>query len=103
MEMVSDMCLENPKKEITEVSNFDMGALSACLPKKRKGLSTYYTGKSQSFTSLADVHCLEDLKKPEIPQAKKRKYLRRENTQIASVPCRRISNSNHFAAPFVGF
>lgn len=31
----------------------------------RRGLSKHFQGKSQSFTSLANVKCLEDLVKPE--------------------------------------
>ena len=37
----------------------------------RKGLSNYYGGKSESFTSLAKVQSLEDLQKKENPYKKK--------------------------------
>ncbi|KAJ6707915.1 hypothetical protein OIU85_028211 [Salix viminalis] len=60
--------MENQAEEVT----FDMDALRANLPQK-KGLSRYYSGKSRSFTRMADVQCLEDLKKPERPGPKKRK------------------------------
>ncbi|KAL5713339.1 hypothetical protein ACHQM5_015424 [Ranunculus cassubicifolius] len=99
--MVSNMC--SSKKVVNDETKFDMGLLRANLPQKRKGLSAYYSGKSQSFTCLADVHCLEDLKKPEIPKAKKRKYRHRQITQVPAFPCREMSNNTHMPAPFVGF
>ncbi|KAF8378873.1 hypothetical protein HHK36_030222 [Tetracentron sinense] len=39
----------------------------------KRGLSKHYQGKSQSFTSLTNVRCLEDLVKPENPYRKKLK------------------------------
>lgn len=39
----------------------------------RRGLSKFYQGKSQSFTSLASVRSLEDLVKPENPYNKRLK------------------------------
>ncbi|KAJ7964392.1 Oxidative stress 3 [Quillaja saponaria] len=50
----------------------DMSSLIQQLPIKR-GLSKHYEGKSQSFTSLANVRSLEDLAKPENPYNKKLK------------------------------
>ncbi|CAI9758111.1 unnamed protein product [Fraxinus pennsylvanica] len=50
----------------------DMSSLLQQLPIKR-GLSEHYNGKSQSFTSLSKVRCLEDLAKPENPCNKKKK------------------------------
>ncbi|XP_028768786.1 uncharacterized protein LOC114726374 [Neltuma alba] len=50
----------------------DMSSLIQQLPIK-KGLSKHYQGKSQSFTSLANVRSLEDLVKPENPYNKKLK------------------------------
>jgi len=50
----------------------DMSTLMEQLPIKR-GLSQYFQGKSQSFTSLANVRGLEDLPKPENPLNKKLK------------------------------
>jgi hypothetical protein len=41
-----------------------MTTLRASLPCRKRGLSNFFTGKSQSFTSLADVQCVEDLAKP---------------------------------------
>ncbi|XP_073006829.1 uncharacterized protein [Typha latifolia] len=45
---------------------YELSSLLAQPPVKR-GLSNYYQGKSQSFTSLSDARCLEDLPKKEIP------------------------------------
>ncbi|XP_071693516.1 uncharacterized protein [Rutidosis leptorrhynchoides] len=50
----------------------DMSDLLQQLPSK-KGLSKHFQGKSQSFTSLSKVLCLEDLAKPENPYNKKLK------------------------------
>ncbi|KAJ0462641.1 hypothetical protein HanPI659440_Chr16g0660531 [Helianthus annuus] len=47
-----------------------MSDLLQQLPSKR-GLSKHFQGKSQSFTSLSKVTCLEDLAKPENPYNKK--------------------------------
>jgi hypothetical protein len=44
---------------------FHMNSHRAGLPSCKRGLSNFFTGKSQSFTSLADVKCVEDLAKPE--------------------------------------
>ncbi|VAI89840.1 uncharacterized protein LOC119337788 [Triticum dicoccoides] len=41
---------------------YELSPLLAHLP-VRTGLSKYYKGKSQSFTSLSDVKCLQDLAK----------------------------------------
>lgn len=51
---------------------YEMSSLIAQLPVKR-GLSKHFQGKSQSFTSLSDVRCLEDLAKPEKPYKKRLK------------------------------
>lgn len=45
---------------------YDLSSLISQLPVKR-GLSKYYEGKSQSYSSLSDVRCLEDLPKKERP------------------------------------
>lgn len=50
----------------------DLSSLMHQLPLKR-GLSKYFQGKSQSFTSLSKVMSLEDLAKPENPCNKKLK------------------------------
>ncbi|KAF5185020.1 oxidative stress [Thalictrum thalictroides] len=43
---------------------YEMASLMQQLPLKR-GLSKHFQGKSQSFTSLSNVTCLEDLAKPD--------------------------------------
>ncbi|TKY56646.1 hypothetical protein E2542_SST21092 [Spatholobus suberectus] len=53
----------------------DMSSLLQHLPIKR-GLSKYYQGKAQSFTSLTKVSSLEDLVKKENPYNKKLKSCR---------------------------
>ncbi|KAI4299673.1 hypothetical protein L6164_033108 [Bauhinia variegata] len=53
----------------------DMSSLFLQLPIKR-GLSRHYQGKSQSFTSLANVRSVEDLAKPENPLNKRLKSCR---------------------------
>ncbi|KAJ4716571.1 Oxidative stress 3 [Melia azedarach] len=106
-----------------------MASLQANLPQNssKRGLSRYYSGKARSFTCMGDVHCLEDLKKQEHPDAKKRKhkYLNRNkemmmmnmpnnnnhhnnnnnnnnNTNnISPYPCRRVSSSTQCATPYV--
>ncbi|KAF8400926.1 hypothetical protein HHK36_014229 [Tetracentron sinense] len=51
---------------------YELSELMAQLPMKR-GLSKYFQGKSQSFTSLSSVRCIEDLAKRESPYRKKMK------------------------------
>ncbi|KAB2635576.1 hypothetical protein D8674_026110 [Pyrus ussuriensis x Pyrus communis] len=85
---------------------FDMGALRTGLPQNRRGLSRYYSGKSRSFTCMADVRSVEDLKKPENPDAKKRKkHSERKNFPVPAYPpypCRRVSSTTQCTAPCVG-
>ncbi|KAJ1703026.1 hypothetical protein LUZ63_002805 [Rhynchospora breviuscula] len=52
---------------------FEMSDLISDLPIKR-GLSKFFQGKSQSFTSLINARNLEDLVKPERPYNKRMKY-----------------------------
>ncbi|KAI8028953.1 hypothetical protein LOK49_LG01G02657 [Camellia lanceoleosa] len=65
------------------------------------GLSNYFQGKSQSFTSLSNVRCLEDLVKPDNPNNKKLKSCQSygglssdqsHQSHRSSAP----SSSNHF-------
>ncbi|OIW18753.1 hypothetical protein TanjilG_13505 [Lupinus angustifolius] len=61
-----------------------MNDLEEDLPVK-KGISKFYSGKSKSFTCLAEaatVTCVQDIVKPEDPYAKKRKDLLAHNTLI---------------------
>ncbi|CAL9770430.1 unnamed protein product [Musa acuminata subsp. burmannicoides] len=53
-------------------SLFDLSSIMAELPIKR-GLSKYFEGKSQSFGSLSDVRCTEDLANEESPRRTKMK------------------------------
>uniref|UniRef100_A0A5B7BSG3 Oxidative stress 3 n=1 Tax=Davidia involucrata TaxID=16924 RepID=A0A5B7BSG3_DAVIN len=53
-------------------SLYDLSDLMAQLPIKR-GLSKFYQGKSQSFTSLSRVTSVEDLAKKETPYRRKMK------------------------------
>ncbi|KAI8032170.1 hypothetical protein LOK49_LG01G02660 [Camellia lanceoleosa] len=78
----------------------DMSSLMQHLPLKR-GLSNYFQGKSQSFTSLSNVRCLEDLVKPDNPNNKKLKSCQSygglssdqsHQSHRSSAP----SSSNHF-------
>ncbi|KAF5448867.1 hypothetical protein F2P56_029364 [Juglans regia] len=89
----------NMENDIVSMRTFDMDALKTNLPQKR-GLSRYYSGKSRTFTCMADVRCLEDLKKPEHPEAKKRKKYS-ERKDINHSPCRRVSSSTQCATPYV--
>ncbi|KAK4837192.1 hypothetical protein QYF36_003517 [Acer negundo] len=62
-----------PQKHFTKGDPLlDMSSLLHQLPFKR-GLSKHYQGKSQSFTSLSEVTCVEDLAKPENPNNKRLK------------------------------
>ncbi|KAH7427989.1 hypothetical protein KP509_10G070300 [Ceratopteris richardii] len=58
-----------------------MASLSAALPIKR-GLSRFFDGKSQSFSSLARVFSVADLAKPENPYAKRRRRAGMMNDSI---------------------
>ncbi|KAK2665391.1 hypothetical protein Ddye_003965 [Dipteronia dyeriana] len=84
-------------------STFDMGSMRTNLPQNRRGLSRYYSGKARSFTCMADARSIEDLKKQEHPDAKKRKKysLNRRQVQVPPYPCRRVSSTNHFSTPYV--
>ncbi|MCL7050980.1 hypothetical protein MKW94_016419 [Papaver nudicaule] len=104
--------MKSPTKGFDEMmTSFNMNELRTNLPQNRRGLSRYYSGKSQSFTCLSDVQSIEDLKKQQAPdQAKKRKkYSSNRNKQGASaasmvprLPCRRVSSSNHCAQLVIG-
>ncbi|KAG6588432.1 hypothetical protein SDJN03_16997, partial [Cucurbita argyrosperma subsp. sororia] len=78
---------------------FDMSSLGANLPQKR-GLSRYYSGKARSFACIADARCVEDLKKPTHPDAKKRKkHSDCKGIHVSPHHCRRAS-STHCSIPF---
>ncbi|XP_065025676.1 protein OXIDATIVE STRESS 3-like [Musa acuminata AAA Group] len=67
---------------------FELSSLMTQLPIKR-GLSRYFQGKSQSFTSLYDVRCIEDLAKKETPYGKRMKTCRSyaAGLDAAQKPC----------------
>lgn len=69
----------------------------------RRGLSRYYSGKSRSFVCMEDVHSVEDLKKPEHSDAKKRKKRsqRKELLNLAPYPCRRAPSCTQLTTPYV--
>ncbi|KAL4569160.1 hypothetical protein LXL04_024791 [Taraxacum kok-saghyz] len=75
----------------------DMSDLLHQLPSKR-GLSKHFQGKSQSFTSLAQVMCLEDLAKPENPYNKKLKSCKSYVglSKVLPPPTRSTSSSKLF-------
>lgn len=75
----------------------DMSDLLQQLPSKR-GLSKHFQGKSQSFTSLAKVMCLEDLAKPENPYNKKLKSCKSYVglSKVLPPPTRSASSSKLF-------
>ncbi|XP_026660796.1 uncharacterized protein LOC103708006 [Phoenix dactylifera] len=90
-------------KESEGIDFFDMRSLSSHLPQKRKGLSNYFSGRSRSFTCLADAKCVDDLKKEEAPEAKRRKYLdRRETMSHSSLSCRTETSSSSYCRSYVG-
>ncbi|CAO2822921.1 unnamed protein product [Amaranthus hypochondriacus] len=76
---------------------FQLSDLMDQLPIKR-GLSKYYQGKSQSFTSLTSVESLEDLSKKENPYNKRiklcRSYCRGFDTKKLCSPKPSISKNN---------
>ncbi|KOM42311.1 hypothetical protein LR48_Vigan04g250900 [Vigna angularis] len=80
----------------------NMGSLGTSFPQKR-GLSRYYSGKSRSFVCMEDVHSVEDLKKPEHSDAKKRKKRsqRKELLNLAPYPCRRAPSCTQLTTPYV--
>ncbi|KAG1335325.1 hypothetical protein COCNU_03G014440 [Cocos nucifera] len=62
----------NPSKLNSDGPLLDLTSLMAQLP-IRRGLSKHFQGKSQSFTSLSDARCIDDLAKKEIPYKKRMK------------------------------
>ncbi|KAK9691049.1 hypothetical protein RND81_09G172500 [Saponaria officinalis] len=79
---------------------FDMDELLTNLPQKR-GLSRYYSGKSRSFMCLADVHTLEDLKKQDHREPKKRRNYRddKETMSVPPAQCRHLSSNTQPPLP----
>ncbi|KAI7744537.1 hypothetical protein M8C21_016211 [Ambrosia artemisiifolia] len=75
-----------------------MADLLQQLPSKR-GLSKHFQGKSQSFTSLSKVTCLQDLAKPENPYNMRIKSCKSYATlsRVLPPPTRSASSSKLFA------
>ncbi|KAF5932000.1 hypothetical protein HYC85_028171 [Camellia sinensis] len=74
-DMADDASSSSPSCSSTSSSNgplSDLSDLMTQLPIKR-GLSKFYDGKSQSFTSLSRVTSIEDLPKKESPYRRKMK------------------------------
>ncbi|XP_062234090.1 protein OXIDATIVE STRESS 3-like [Phragmites australis] len=55
---------------------YELSTMLDHLPALRTGLSKYYQGRSQSFTSLVDVSCVEDLAKKIAPYTRRMKASR---------------------------
>ncbi|KAL7002672.1 hypothetical protein U1Q18_003829, partial [Sarracenia purpurea var. burkii] len=99
------LSLSHMDNKTENVKIFDMAALKTNLPQKKRGLSIYYSGKSRSFTSMAEVHCLEDLEKRQ-ERPNKRKKKKHSSDQRPHLPplisCRGISSPTPRSSPIVG-
>nr|CAD1818875.1 unnamed protein product [Ananas comosus var. bracteatus] len=71
---------------------FEMSSLLAQLPIKR-GLSKHFQGKSQSFTSLSSVRCLEDLIKPEKLHKKQKQKQKLKPSKSSNTIAKKSSRS----------
>ncbi|KAH0691000.1 hypothetical protein KY289_018358 [Solanum tuberosum] len=87
---------------------YDLSSLMSQLPIKR-GLSKFYEGKSQSFTSLSRVTSLEDLAKKESPYRRKMKSCKSYGAGLDSYKSytlpkatilKKASRSSSFSASF---
>jgi hypothetical protein len=65
----------------------------------RTGLSKYYQGRSQSFTSLANVSCVEDLAKKTTPYTRRKKAPRRSSAEVVLGATNRLSKTIAKKAP----
>ncbi|KAL5983173.1 hypothetical protein ACLOJK_017256 [Asimina triloba] len=81
----SSPLLSSSSNPIARSPLYEMSSIMKQLPIKR-GLSQHFQGKSQSFTSLSNVKCLEDLAKPERSPNKKLK------------PCKSHESCSHKAS-----
>ncbi|KAF8034157.1 hypothetical protein BT93_C0434 [Corymbia citriodora subsp. variegata] len=77
LELAEEDASSSSSSSSTSLSNchgplYELSELMTHLPMKR-GLSKFYQGKSQSFTSLARVQSIEDLMKKENPYRKRLK------------------------------
>ncbi|KAL6851614.1 hypothetical protein ACP4OV_020178 [Aristida adscensionis] len=60
-----------PLRRMNSDSIYDMSSMASQLPAKKKGLSRYYEGRSQSFACMSEVRSLEDLRKKDNPYKQK--------------------------------
>ncbi|XP_009761407.1 uncharacterized protein LOC107832618 [Nicotiana tabacum] len=63
---------EEAQSKAVEGSLNSLASLEDALPFKR-GLSTFYKGKSRSFMNLGEVKCVEEMEKEESPLNKRRR------------------------------
>ncbi|KAH7692116.1 hypothetical protein IHE45_01G044300 [Dioscorea alata] len=101
--------LDDATSSLNKQPLYQMSSIKAELPiKKGKGLSKYYQGKAQSFTSLSDAKSLEDLVKPvRMPYKKKVKSFKSnggklEGERSAPTPLHEIKGSNPPVIPKEG-
>ncbi|PWA81547.1 hypothetical protein CTI12_AA185030 [Artemisia annua] len=78
-------------------SLYDLSDLMSHLPIKR-GLSKFYHGKSDSFTSLARVTSIEDLPKKEKVPYKKMKNSYKSHTLPKPIISKKKSRKKHFGS-----
>ncbi|PWA78686.1 hypothetical protein CTI12_AA210990 [Artemisia annua] len=78
-------------------SLYDLSDLMSHLPIKR-GLSKFYHGKSDSFTSLARVTSIEDLPKKEKVPYKKMKSSYKSHTLPKPIISKKKSRKKHFGS-----
>nr|CAD1843184.1 unnamed protein product [Ananas comosus var. bracteatus] len=75
-DLTDDATSPAPKLNTSQIDEngplYELSSLMEDLP-IRKGLSKYYKGKSQSFSCLSNVRCIEDLAKKENPYRKRMK------------------------------
>ncbi|KAI3967444.1 hypothetical protein MKX01_012254 [Papaver californicum] len=72
---------------------YQLSDLMATLPIKR-GLSKHFQGKSQSFTSLSNVSCLEDLVKKESSYVIRKKMMIKTSKSYLDIQKKVISKKN---------
>ncbi|KAF3333385.1 hypothetical protein FCM35_KLT01076 [Carex littledalei] len=75
--IADDACSSSPSSLESQMETkngplYGLSSLIAQLP-MRRGLSKFYTGKSQSFTSLSDAGSIDDLAKKETPYSRRMK------------------------------
>ncbi|XP_057416704.1 protein OXIDATIVE STRESS 3-like [Lotus japonicus] len=79
---------------------YELSELMSHLPLKR-GLSKFYEGKAQSFSSLSRVQSLEDLSKKDRPTNHRKKMKSCNSHRISYTPKATISKKSSRRGPFV--